>query len=123
MRQINYFNSNGEMRSVDFNQAIKQWIEINGGINQVIREINTMNSLERESIHFGFIDFFTEKYVCKLPEYESDYFQSYLYEPQTYHQAIFNFQYEHNTRPTSGYNIALIVIMALALIGLISMCK
>ena len=82
-----------------------------------------MNTLERESIHFAFIQFFTEKYNCILPEYESDYFQSSLYEPHTYHQAIFNFQYEHNTRPTSGYNIALLIIVALALIGLVSMCN
>lgn len=57
MRQINYLNRNGEFRSVDFNQAIKQWIEINGGINQLTREISRMNTLEGESIQFGFIQF------------------------------------------------------------------
>ncbi len=123
MRQINYFNKNGEIRTVDFKQAIKQWIEYNGGINQVTNEIKNMNTLERESIHFDFIQFFIDKYNCELPEYESAFFQPALFEPNIYHQAIFNFQYEHNTRPTSGYNIASIIIIGLALVGLISMCN
>lgn len=123
MRVLHYYNRNGELRSVEFVQVIKQWIEINGGISNFNNEISRMNNIEKASIQFAFIKFFIEKYNCSLPEFGSDYFQPEVYEPEIYHEKIYNFLYEHNTRPTSIYNIAFLIIVALALIGLLKLCS
>lgn len=123
MKIIYYLNQDGELRTVDFNQVLSQWISINGGLHNVIQEINKMNSTEREGIYLGFIKFFTEKYNCQLPDYESNFHQSELYNSDLYLQALFKLQYEHNTRPSSPHNILFIIILAFAVLGILSMCR
>jgi hypothetical protein len=123
MRSINYFNSQGEFRSVSFAQVIKQWIDFNGGIVNFNNELNKLNWKERETIHLAFIVFFSQKYNCELPDVSSPYFQIELYSNDLYYRALNEFLIEHNTRPTSGYNIAFYVILIFAIIGLMKMCS
>lgn len=110
MANINYYDQEGKLKNIDFDHVFNQWIELNGGNAEVTKVTQRLSEIELESLSTGFLVFFMQKYKCSLPE-END--------SMIYRQRLNRVVYEQNTRPTSRYNIAFLVLVALALLGFI----
>lgn len=123
MRTINYYDKNKTRKSIEFVQVLNRWVEYNGGAKEFLRDFKRLNDVDHLQIPSQFISYFLITYNATLPDEEDERYQHFLYDLQFYLVVIQEIDAIHNTRLSSPNNIITLVIIALAIIGLISMCS
>lgn len=120
---INYYNSAGELNQIHFEEAFNKWIISSGGTSSVINTLREMSIIELDTLPVYFLLHFQSEYDATLPEESDNNYQAFIYNSDLYLRRINRLIQEHHNRVFSLPNLTFILVSALILLGLISMCS
>lgn len=118
-----FIGKNKPIRKLPFETVFKHWVDVNGGPAQFLRTAQALDSMDLNTTHFGFLKFFCIEYHAVLPRPEDQYYQEHLFDDRFYNMHVNRLKRDYEDRFFAPGNIAFIVLVSLALIGLVSLCS
>ena len=94
-----------------------------GGILKFNELLKNTSLLELDNIPIYFLLYFQDKNNVTLPKTEELLFQEHIYDFKNYLTLLNRITYDYNSRSSSPSNIIFYLILALAVIGLVSLCS
>ena len=80
MDKINYYLSNGELKSIPYRNLMKQWINSYQSKREFLRDIQNSNQMQLEMGCILLVQFLNGKYNAIMPEEGDTNFQEFVYD-------------------------------------------
>lgn len=122
---IHYYDKFGAIQKVKVSEVFEIWVNHNGGAKEFLRAFSETRSIDRLNIPYVFLAYFQEKFSAVLPEYDDPNFndQDYIFNPELYFMYVRRLNSHYQDRVTNPHNIAFLVLVSLAILGLVSLCS
>ncbi len=120
---INCYDSGGVLKKYVFENEFKSYVNEYGGILKFNELLKNTSLLELDNIPIYFLLYFQDKNNVTLPKTEELLFQEHIYDFKNYLTLLNRITYDYNSRSSSPSNIIFYLILALAVIGLVSLCS